>query len=94
MIAIVVLRRVHARHEEETMAPFTIVILICSMAVDHAACQPDTAVDVIQGPKVENAQMCGFMGMTTVAGTAITPRPDEEYMKIVCQRSGQVAAQN
>ncbi len=76
------------------MTAFTIVILICSMAVDHADCQPDTAVDVVQGPKVENAQMCGFMGMTTIAGTAIAPRPGEEYMKIVCQRGGQLAAQN
>jgi hypothetical protein len=94
MIAIVVLRRAHALHEEKTMTPFTIVILICSMAVDHAACQPDTAVDVIQGPKVANEIACGFMGETTVAATAITPRAGEEYMKIVCQRRNQVAAQD
>jgi hypothetical protein len=74
------------------MTPFTIVILICSMAIDHAACQPDTAVDVVQGPKVENERMCGFFGQTTVAATAITPRPGEEYMKIVCQRSGSLTA--
>jgi hypothetical protein len=69
------------------MTPFTIVILICSMALDHAACQPDTAVDVVQGPKVESERMCGFMGQATIATTAITPRPGEEYMKIVCQHS-------
>ncbi len=74
------------------MTPFTIVILICSIGIDHAACQPDTAVDIVQGPKVQNELMCGSMGMTTIAGTAIAPRPGEEYMKIVCQRSSQVAA--
>lgn len=54
-------------------------------------CQPDTALDVIQGPKVANEMACGFMGETTVAAT---PRADEEYMKIVCQRRNQVAAQD
>jgi hypothetical protein len=74
------------------MTPFTIVILICSMAIDHAACQQDTAVDVVQGPKVENERMCGFFGQATVAGTAIAPRAGEEYMKIVCQRSASAAS--
>lgn len=69
------------------MTPFTIVILICAMSVDHAACQLDTAVDVIQGPKVANETQCGFMGQATVASTAVAPRAGEEYMKIVCQRS-------
>jgi hypothetical protein len=73
------------------MTPFTIVILICSMAVDHAACQPDTAVDVVQGPKVDSVNACGFLGQATIASTAITPRPGEEYMKIVCQRSNNPA---
>ncbi len=57
------------------------------MALDHAACRPDTAVDVVQGPKVDSARMCGIMGQATIASTAIVPRPGEEYMKIVCQRS-------
>jgi len=69
------------------MTPFTVVILICSMAIDHAACQPDTAVDVVQGPKVDSVRMCGFMGQATIASTAIAPRAGEEYMKILCQRS-------
>ncbi len=69
------------------MTPFTIVILICSMAIDHSACQPDTAVDVVQGPKVDSASACGMIGQATIASTAIVPRPGEEYMKIVCQRS-------
>jgi hypothetical protein len=69
------------------MTAFKILILICSMAVDHEACQPDTAVDVVQGPKVQNEIMCGLLGQTTLAATALAPRPDLEYMKIVCQRT-------
>ena len=66
---------------------FTILILVCSMSMDHAACQPDTALDVVQGPKVENQLMCGMLGQTTLAATAIAPRPGEEYLKIMCTRS-------
>jgi hypothetical protein len=68
------------------MTTFTILILVCAMSVDHEACQPDTAVDVVQGPKVTNELMCGLLGQTTLAGTALAPRPGEEYMKIVCTR--------
>jgi hypothetical protein len=58
------------------------------MSLDRAACQPDTAVDVVQGPKVQNEMMCGLMGQTTLATTAVAPRPGEEYVKIMCTRSG------
>jgi len=68
--------------------PFTVVILICSMALERSACQPNTAIDVVQGPKVENEHMCAFFGQTTIAGTAVAPRPGEEYTKIICSRSG------
>ena len=74
------------------MMPFQIVILICSMAVDHAACQLDTAIDVVQGPKIANESLCGFAGQATIAKTAIKPRPGEEYMKVICQRSGDLGA--
>ncbi len=78
------------------MTPFTIVILICAMAIDHADCAPDTATDVIQGPKVANERECLMFGEATVAATAIVPRAGEEYMKIICQRTGALApaAQN
>ena len=68
------------------MTPFTIVILICSLSVSHADCQPDTALDVVQGPRVSRETDCGFMGQAAIATTAIVPRPDEEYAKIICQR--------
>ncbi len=72
------------------MTPFTILILVCSMALDHAACQPDTAVDVVQGPKVASEIECGKVGQTTIAATAVAPRAGLEYLKIVCTHSGSV----
>jgi hypothetical protein len=65
---------------------FAILILVCSMSLDHAACQPDTALNVVQGPKVSNEMMCGLFGQTMLATTAVKPRPGEEYLKIVCTR--------
>ena len=70
------------------MNSFLILILVCATSVDHAACQPDTAIDVVQGPKVASEMMCGLVGQTTLATTAVAPRPGEEYVKIVCKRSG------
>ncbi|QXX76328.1 hypothetical protein MHY1_03168 [Methylovirgula sp. HY1] len=71
------------------MTPFTVLILVCSMALDHAACQPNTAVDVIRGPKIANEMQCGKMGQATLAanGAALAPRPGLEYVKIVCAHS-------
>jgi hypothetical protein len=66
---------------------FSVLILVCSLALDHEACQPDTAVNVVQGPKVENQMMCGLLGQTTISTTAVAPRPGEEYLKVVCKRS-------
>jgi hypothetical protein len=74
--------------------PFTIVILICSMAIEHSACQPNTAIDVVQGPKVADERMCAFYGQTTVASTALTPRDGQEYMKILCTSSGALRGEN
>jgi hypothetical protein len=67
---------------------FTILILVCSMSMDHAACKPDTAIDVVQGPKVDNQMMCGLFGQSTLAQTALAPREGEEYLKVMCTPSG------
>ena len=66
---------------------FTILILVCSMNIDHSACQPDTALDVVQGPKVANELMCGLEAQTTLATTALAPRDGEEYVKVICKRN-------
>jgi hypothetical protein len=71
---------------------FSILILVCSVALDHAACQPDTAVDVVHGPKVASEIECGKVGQMTLATTALAPRPGLEYVKIVCRHSGALNA--
>jgi hypothetical protein len=51
-----------------------------------SACTVDTAIDVTQGPRVENELMCGKLGQAVLAGTAIAPREGLEYLKIACIR--------
>lgn len=68
------------------MTPYSVLILICSLSVTPSECRPDTAIDVVQGPKVENPFQCGFFGQATIAATTIAPREGQEYMKIVCKR--------
>jgi hypothetical protein len=71
------------------MTPFTILILICSMAIDHSACQLDTARASVQGPHVASEIECGRVGQTTIAATAaeVRPEPGKEYLKIVCSHT-------
>lgn len=71
------------------MTPYSILILICSLSTSPSECRPETAIDVVQGPKVQNQMQCGFMGQATIAGTAIAPREGLEYMKIVCRPARQ-----
>jgi hypothetical protein len=71
----------------DPMGPFAVVILICSANLGHSDCQPNTALDVIRGPNVANELMCGLMGQTTIAATAISPRESREYLKILCLKS-------
>jgi hypothetical protein len=67
------------------------MILICALGTAADQCQPDTAIDIVQGPKVQNELLCGLMGQTTLAGTAIAPREGREYLKVVCSRSNALA---
>lgn len=66
------------------MSAYAVVILICSLNIGHADCQPDTAIDVMRGPKVDDAMMCLMAGQVLVAQTALAPREGREYMKILC----------
>ena len=63
-----------------------ILILVCPMAVDHAACTIDTATDVIRSMRVSSAQQCGFMGQAMLAPTALVPDPATQYVKVMCVR--------
>jgi hypothetical protein len=66
--------------------PIHIVILVCALRMQPSACTAETAIDVTQGPRVENELMCGKLGQAVLAGTAIAPREGLEYLKIACVR--------
>lgn len=68
-----------------------IVILVCSTAVQPAECKPETALDIISGPKVAAVGECLLVGQTTYAATSLRRRPDE-YIKIRCEPRGGVVA--
>jgi hypothetical protein len=74
------------------MNPIAVVILVCSAAIGRADCQLNTALDVIRGPNVANEIMCAFMGQATLAATALKPRAGDEYIKVLCTRSGRGGA--
>ncbi|WP_159729549.1 hypothetical protein [Methylosinus sp. Ce-a6] len=66
---------------------YSVVILVCSLSVSPSDCRPETAIDVVQGPKVATQSQCGFLGQATIARTTLAPREGQEYLKIVCRRS-------
>ena len=63
-----------------------ILVLICPMSVDHAACTIDTATDVIRSMRVSSAQQCGFMGQAMLAPTSLAPNDGKQYVKVMCVR--------
>jgi hypothetical protein len=63
---------------------FQILILVCSVGVAQADCQPDTALDVINGPTAESEMTCGLHGQAYIAQTSLRPRAADEYVKIKC----------
>lgn len=67
---------------------FQVLILICSLHTAPAQCQTYNAVDVIQGPDVASAELCGLQGQAYIAQIAYaTPHKDDEYVKIKCTRT-------
>lgn len=68
-----------------------ILILICPMAVDHAHCDRDTAIDIVQSMRVSSPQQCGFMGQAMLAPTSVVPEPGKQYVKILCVRDQTLA---
>lgn len=65
------------------MGGYSIVVLVCSAALTHSECQPKTASDVIRGPRVDNAVMCGLNAQMMLARTGLVDGA-REYMKVVC----------
>jgi hypothetical protein len=67
---------------------FTVLILICSINLAPAECQPETAADVIRGPEAASEEMCGLHGQAYLAEIALGTRHREnEYVKIKCTRT-------
>lgn len=73
---------------------FKILILICPMGMEHAACQEDTALDVVRAMEVRSEQQCGFLGQAMLAPTALVPDPKKQYLKVVCLREASVEHRN
>ena len=63
-----------------------IIVLICAVSTDRAACDLTTAVDVITTARATTPQQCGFMGQAILAPTSIAPEPGKQYTKIMCVR--------
>lgn len=63
---------------------YKVMILICALGVDHAACTPDTAVDIVRGPLAHSLSQCMTESQTTIASTSIAPQAGKQYMKVVC----------
>jgi hypothetical protein len=51
------------------MSSYSVVILICSIGLPHADCRPETALDVVRGPEVDNPVMCALSAQTMMART-------------------------
>jgi hypothetical protein len=69
------------------MPDYSIVILICSSALSHSDCQPNTALDVVRGPQVNNPVMCALDAQTMLARTDLVQAGEAQYVKVVCTRS-------
>jgi hypothetical protein len=72
------------------MSGYSIIILICSTALSHSDCQPNTALDVVRGPQVDNVVMCSLNAQTMIARTDLV-RGDAQYMKVICAPSESAA---
>ena len=65
------------------MSSYSIVILICSMALSHSECQLNNAIDVVRGPQVDNVVMCSLNAQMMLARTDLA-QGEGQYMKVVC----------
>ncbi len=65
------------------MSGYSIIVLICSIALSHAECQPKTANDVVRGPQVDNPVMCSLNAQMMMARTDLA-QGGNVYMKVMC----------
>lgn len=71
---------------------FQILILVCAVGVAPTDCQPETALDIINGPSATSEMICGMHGQAYVAQTSLRPHTDGEYVKIKCLHPAKKAA--
>jgi hypothetical protein len=69
------------------MAGYSMVILICSTALSHSDCQPNTALDIVRGPQVDISVMCALNSQMMMARTDLVQAGGAQYMKVVCAPS-------
>ena len=72
------------------MNSIVVFIFLCAVSTAPADCDRKSAIDVMLGPEVQNAAMCGREAQETLAQTAIRPS-DGEYVKIACVRRRRLA---
>jgi hypothetical protein len=73
------------------MSGYSLMILICAATLSRSDCQPETATDIVRGPEVDNAIMCGLNAQTMIAGTDLLQPDKTQYMKVVCTSSKDAA---
>lgn len=65
---------------------FQVLIMICALSTPVPKCQPDTALDVINGPAASNEVQCSLYGQAYLA-ESLGKAADDEYVKIKCTRT-------
>jgi hypothetical protein len=55
--------------------------------MSHSDCQTKTAIDVVRGPRVDNAIMCALNAQTMIARTDLVQGDGTQYMKVACTPS-------
>lgn len=68
-----------------------VLILVCSVSVTPSECRPETALDVISAPNTDSLISCMLGSQAMLARTAQLGQRPQEYVKISCSPSRQVA---
>ena len=67
---------------------FKVLILVCSATLAPSECQPETALEVVQGPEARNEIACALQSQAYFAQTALgRDLQPGEYVKIRCRRT-------
>jgi len=67
------------------MGGYSIIVLICSMALSHSDCQLKTALDIVRGPQADNPVMCAMYAQVMMARTDLMRGDGAQYMKVLCK---------